>query len=717
MKKTIFSVIGLLSITFSGLSQTNDFDPTNAREGETVEYCQTHKKMAALRNTPEYQAYLAEQAVKGHDTPVDVPKGTVYTIPVVFHVLHNNGTENISDEQILDALDILNRDYRLLNSDAANCVADFISLQQDAEIEFVLATKAPNGTCFTGITRTVSTMTYDGSDGDAQVNAIKAGNNVYQGEWAGNKYLNIFICEDIGGAAGYTFNPYPGWTSMNTGIWILHNYVGSIGTSDVGTSRALTHEVGHWLNLDHTWGPNNNPGNASSCNDDDAVSDTPDCIGLTSCNLNANSCSNDNAYWGFDIKDNAENYMDYSYCSKMFTAGQVTRMRNALNSSSGGRNNVVSTTNLTNVGGDGNLYLCKADFSADRTTICAGDQIQFTDESYNAVNGWTWTLTGGTPPNSNSQNPTVVYSNPGIYTVVLAATDGSTNDSETKTSYIRVLPASSSIPFLEGFEDLTTLTNIEEWEIYDSGNNVKFEITSSTSHSGAKCAKLANFGQSVGNIDELISRPIDLSVIPGSGSVTLSFRYAYARKTTGNDEYLKVFITNDCGSSWAQRKTLHGGLLSDDVSSSNWTPTAADWITVHMTNITNTYFVDNFRAKFSFESDGGNNFYLDNINLYSGAPSEELVAEIDAIDANVNDVTLYPNPVDNELNVSFSLTDANQTTVTIQDVSGKIIQSHNINGAAGSNLVMMDTNELATGMYFLNIIVAGQQRSVQFVVK
>ena len=73
----------------------------------------------------------------------------------------------------------------------------------------------------------------------------------------------MFICGDIGGAAGYTTKP-SGWsaTQMTNGIWVLHDYVGSIGTSSIGSSRTMTHEVGHWLNLDHTWGPNNNPGAA-----------------------------------------------------------------------------------------------------------------------------------------------------------------------------------------------------------------------------------------------------------------------------------------------------------------------------------------------------------------------------------------------------------------------------------------------------------------------
>ena len=91
----------------------------------------------------------------------------------------------------------------------------------------------------------------------------------------------------------------------------------------------MTHEVGHWLNLDIHGEIQTIPIWRVIVSTDDNVQDTPECIGVTSCTLNANTCSGDNAYWGFDMRDNVENYMDYSYCSKMFTQGQVDRMRAA----------------------------------------------------------------------------------------------------------------------------------------------------------------------------------------------------------------------------------------------------------------------------------------------------------------------------------------------------------------------------------------------------
>jgi len=720
MKKFTQILLGIsLFSSLATYAQKREIDLTNTRDGEAVEYCTQHKRHTQLMSNPAYvQSLQADEIIRQKEANNPQPKGVIYKIPVVFHVLHNNGVENISDEQILDQLAILNRDYRLQNADANNVHADFQGMPSDVEIEFVLATKAPNGTCFSGITRTANILTYDGSDGGAQVDAIVAGNDVYNGQWQGNKYLNVFVVSEADGAAGYTMKPsnFIG-TVMDNGIWILHNYVGSIGTSSVSTSRALTHEVGHWLNLDHTWGGNNNPGNASSCSTDDAVQDTPNCIGVTSCAINSNTCNSDDAYWGQAMRDNVENYMDYSYCSKMFTAGQVTRMRNAITSSTGGRNNLWTTSNLNAVGATGVTYLCKAQFSADITTVCAGSQIQYTDESYNTVTGWNWTFEGGTPATSTSQNPLITYSTPGIYQVSLNATDGTNSDAEIKTQFIRVLPAPATVPYFEGFESYTTFSNILPWEVINTNNNNAFTLESTFGRTGTKCARLTNFGQAGSNEDELISAPIDLSSINSGTGMTLTFRYAYRKRTTADNEYLKVFVTSDCGGSWVQRKTIGGNQLSSLTSTSSWTPSSsADWVTIHMTNITSEYWNENFRYKFKFEGDNGNNIFIDDINLYSGAPSETIILGLDEA-TEIGALSLYPNPTEGELNLLFDLASNQTVNIQLQDVCGKIVQYHSVNAAIGSNLVLMDTQGIAAGSYFLTIQAGTTQKVMQFVVK
>lgn len=662
---------------------------------EVENWCGTAFKMNEMRSNPQInQSLLNDEQIRIQEVsnPLNTPKGTIFKIPIVFHILHNGGSENVEESQIWNALEVINRDFALQNDDTSSILAQFKPLLRDAEIEFVLATKAPDGSCFKGYTRTQSAMTNEGDDGNGQVNAIRNGNDVYQGNWPSNMYLNIFVVNDAGGAGGYTHYPNNwGGTDMSNGIWILNQQFGEIGTSSMSAGRSLTHECGHWLNLKHTWGDSNSPGDPGNCSMDDDVSDTPLCQGSSGgCNLAENGCG---------PVANIQNYMDYALsCQSMFTDGQVNRMRTAIQSSVGGRNNLWTPSNLAATGAGEAATLCKAEFSADRVTICLGDQITFSDESYSNVTGRTWTFTGGTPSTSNLENPTVTYSTPGLYAVSLTATDGSSNVTETKTQYIRVLDASSNIPLLEGFENFTTLVGNMSWETTNANNDEAFEITNSAGHTGSKSVKLANYGESSGSIDELISSTYDLS---NESQVTLSFRYAYKKISSNSDDWLRIYISKDCGENWAIRKTMHGSILGSNLQSSPYTPSQSDWVTVHITNITSSYLVDNFKLKFGFEAGGGNNFYLDNINLYAGGPNESLtsVGELE----NIYTINAFPNPTDNSLSVQFESLVSESVQIELIDISGKIQQQATIVSQAGTNLVMLDVASLQAGIYFLNV--------------
>lgn len=68
----------------------------------------------------------------------------MFTIPVVFHILHDYGNENISEAQIRDQMEILNEDFRALNSDISSVIPEY-HIYGDARIEFKLATLDPSG--------------------------------------------------------------------------------------------------------------------------------------------------------------------------------------------------------------------------------------------------------------------------------------------------------------------------------------------------------------------------------------------------------------------------------------------------------------------------------------------------------------------------------------------------------------------------------------------
>jgi hypothetical protein len=271
------------------------------------------------------------------------------------------------------------------------------------------------------------------------------------------------------------------------------------------------------------------------------------------------------------------------------------------------------------------------------------------------------------------------------------------------------------LPYWEGFESYSTLTNVNNWEVYNPNNNNAWTIENTTGHSGAQCAKLVNFGQAASSIDELTSAPIDLSVIPSTETVTLSFRYAYRKKTTADYEYLKVFVTSDCGETWAQRKTIGGNQLSSSVSSTSWKPTQqSEWVTVHMVNVTSLYFTPNFKMKFKFEGEGGNNIYLDDINLYAGSPSDNLVLGLTE-NSDLSAIDLYPNPTEEDIHIRYSSVNDSRLNVSILDLSGKIISTTAVQSKSGDNLIVIPTTGLAAGTYLVQL--GTNARTLKFVVK
>ena len=243
----------------------------------------------------------------------------VITIPVVFHVVYRNTTQNISEAQILSQIEVLNEDFRLLNADfAAVTPAVFEPLAADFEIEFCLATVDPSGNPTTGINR-VST-TDNGFDVDDQIKfTAQGGTNA----WPRDKYLNIWV-GDLSAASLLGYAQFPGDVAATDGVVLHYETIGrppaNNFNSQYNLGRTATHEIGHWLNLYHIWG-NENAGCGTGGSGTDQVSDTPV---QDDANYGCPSHPNPSCNNGGDM---FMNYMDYGddACLSMFTAGQKAR--------------------------------------------------------------------------------------------------------------------------------------------------------------------------------------------------------------------------------------------------------------------------------------------------------------------------------------------------------------------------------------------------------
>jgi hypothetical protein len=267
---------------------------------------------ARIRDEIENQARLYESGASA------TQRTGVTRIPVVVHVVWNKAAQNVSDAQIASQLDVLNRDFRRTNPDANSTPAPYLPLATDSRIEFFLANTDPNGAPSGGVERRQTSVAAF-SDDDAVKSFATGGLSA----WPQERYLNMWVCPLGGGLLGYA--QFPGGPAATDGVVIQQSAFGTTGTAAApfNLGRTATHEIGHWLNLNHIWGDD-----GTGCSGTDNVADTPNQAGY---NVGAPSFPHVSCGNG-PHGDMFMNYMDYTddRAMFMFTAGQVARMQACL---------------------------------------------------------------------------------------------------------------------------------------------------------------------------------------------------------------------------------------------------------------------------------------------------------------------------------------------------------------------------------------------------
>lgn len=626
-----------------------------------------------------------------------------YTIPVVFHILHQGGSENITDAQVIDAVKILSRDYNKENADTSLVVPEFTSLIGDAKMQFELATIDPNGNCTNGIIRHYDTKT----------NWTSGSFSAYTYSWPRNKYLNIYVVKSISsGAAGYTYLPGSGVPAAADAIVILSTYIGSIGSGNVGTSRALTHEVGHWLNLPHVWGGTNQPGVACG---NDGVSDTPVTKGFTSCALsNAIICNP-------GITENVQNYMDYSYCSRMFTHGQAVRMTTALNSTTAQRNNLSSPSNLLATGITTTATNCipLIDIAVlPSATVCSGSALTLVSYTSNAnPTSFLWTAGSGVViGNPSGASTTATFNTVGTVTVncVASTSSGSNNQTLVVTVLNGVTEISSANS--ESFE-AATLPNF--WSLISpTGPSYKWDINTLTGSQGVQ-SMFVQAETFPANTEAILESPL-YDFLNNQGAL-YTFKYAYARYDANNKDQFKVQASKDCGGTWTDiwvptNASLANG--SGGTSSTLFTPSASHWVLYDLTahpNFINFLNINNVVIRFYFKEDvngtgNGNRMYLDEINFDTPNGINEITQAIG--------LSVYPNPTNSAFNLKFNLSNEASISYKLTSVTGATILDFPVKDfTTGTHEIKINENSnLAQGIYFLNFEMNGIKMTKKIII-
>ncbi len=603
-------------------------------------------------------------------------------IPVVVHIIHNGGTENISDAQIQSQIDVLNQDFRKIagtNGDGSGV---------DTEIEFCLAKISPDGHCTNGIVRVQSTLTNHLTYQRAQLKQLSY--------WDNTRYLNMYVVKSINGNSGIGgYSSFPGGPPDEDGIVVRHNYFGKTGTASATFGRTTTHEISHWFGLYHTF---NNGCGTDICTDGDYVCDTPPAANPNYGCPTVNSCSNDFP----DVNDQIANYCDYSddACKNMFTAGQKARMDATLETI---RTVIWSAPNVTATGCDSTYMppaVCPpvADFTALTSDICVGSSITFYNRSLNNPTSFIWNFPGGTPSSSTTVNPSVTYASTGSYSATLIVSNVTGTDTIELLNYVTVTSPASGMPNTWGdnFENGNFPSN--GLSIDNPDGDITWERTTDAASEGIASARIQNLVNiNYGQSDALLLPRIDFTALPIP--IKLGFKWAYARSDANYSDELIVLVSSDCGTTWTQKFYRTGnGLATGPTQTTLFIPDSTQWkfASIDLTSYSTNDHVD---IKIVNVTDGGNALYIDSLKVgdfdFTMLPSSINEAEAS------NNLIIFPNPVEQILNVAFRNGSPNSMReIQVTNILGELILSlQNLNQSAYT----INTSDYSSGVYVIQI--------------
>jgi len=680
---------------------------------------------------------------------------TTIIIPVVVHVIHDYGSENVPDNKITAMLNNLNDFYQLRN-DTSVVIPIFKKYVGKMNYIFKFATKDPQGNSTKGITRHYSYLSY-GKDNQAKLD-----------EWNPRSYMNIWVenyvglaAESGGVVAAYAIFPSEGaaipyWDGLMCASPFL-----TITGNDEGAT--IPHEVGHYFNLYHTWGNTNTP--LKGCGGDDLVDDTPPTQGdFGTCNVYDTICATGNykmypsSVPGVDsLVDypdtcNVSNIMNYASCKNMFTIGQTVRARAAAYSDVGGRDSLWTTFNLTRTGALQPVpdLAPVADFSVANPTfssisqtaavshyMCSSQTFRFVDQSWNdTIATRSWTFSNGAT-NATSTDPIVnnKFSQTGWVSISLTVTSNAGTNTITKDSLVYVADP-TGIPAEGYYEEFSPSADLNKWPIFNyySDAPYKWSYNNQTGFYDKNCVTYTAYdprtypsfyiGAPQGDFADLFSPALDLTSMATNNNANLNFMYAGTSRT-GNSIYmtdtLDVSYSTDCGTTWKPLKSLtkkdidnNGslGIPYQPLSQTEWSLQSIVLPSIAKTN--NTFFRFRYRPEGGGENNGiptSNNFYMDRFNV------SIFPAGVNTLVPDNKGIAVAPNPTNGNAYVIIKENSNAPAQIIVTDVTGKTIyNTHQQVGGSISRIEIPATVISAKGIYMVQVITPDQTHTEKLVV-
>ncbi|NNK81372.1 MAG: T9SS type A sorting domain-containing protein, partial [Flavobacteriales bacterium] len=316
------------------------------------------------------------------------------------------------------------------------------------------------------------------------------------------------------------------------------------------------------------------------------------------------------------------------------------------------------------------------------------------------------------PSTSDEQSPSVIYSSEGVFDASLTVSNNFGEDTETKTEIVQVLSSvGEELPFEEGFESILSIEESDRWFIENEDEDMTWEKYDGIGSSSNSSVWINNFFNEDNNKDRLFSSTIDLGDVD---EVLLSMDVAFAQKDEDDKDKLRVYVSTDCGDDWNLKKSFsgHTTLKSVEPMTEEFFPQSADdWHTLEVDNISGSNLVEGFRFYLYFENDGGNNIFVDNINLSfisTGLNDPDLL--------NL-DLQLFPNPTSTESALEYYLLGDRRVSYSITDITGRMLENVDLGVLPfGEQRILLEKGSMASGIYTIELLVDGKSSQVKWMI-